>query len=103
MKIARRITMKHTMQRARDLEISYEVDLVKRSVAPGPEHFQTLVNGVLNSFTKKLGLDSRMLPTLDNNDLDVLRMFNDPREISRTARMMVEKKLVSDRRKTLRN
>lgn len=32
MKIARKILMKHTMQRARDLEISYEVDLVNRSV-----------------------------------------------------------------------
>ena len=71
--------------------------------APGSEHFQTLVTGVLNSFAKELGLDSRMLPALDADDLDVLRMCNGPREINRTARMMVEKKLVSDRRKMMRN
>lgn len=71
--------------------------------APGEKHFNTLVTSVLISFAKELGLDTRMLPTLDNDDLDVLRMCNGPREISRTARMMVEKKLVSDRRKMMRN
>jgi ATP-dependent Lon protease len=72
-------------------------------LAPGEEHFNTLVNGVLNSFAKELGLDTRMLPALDNSDLDVLRMCSGPREISRTARMMVEMKLVNDRRKMMRN
>lgn len=71
--------------------------------APGAEHFQTLVNGVLNSFAKELGLDTRMLPSLDHDDLDVLRLCNGPREISRTARKMVEKKLVNDRRMMMRN
>ena len=70
---------------------------------PGSEHFETLVTGVVNSFAKELGIDARMLPSLDNDNLDVLRRCNGPREISRTARMMIEKKLVDDRRKMRRN
>lgn len=70
---------------------------------PGIEHFNTLVTGVLSSFAKELGLDARMLPSLDNDNLDVLRRSNGPREINRTARMMIEKKLVDDRRKMRRN
>lgn len=70
---------------------------------PGSEHFETLVTGVVTSFAKELGIDARMLPSLDNDNLDVLRRCNGPREISRTARMMIEKKLVDDRRKMRRN
>jgi|GEM_PF-1912894 len=71
--------------------------------APGEEHFQVLVDGVIRTFAKELGLDFRMLPSLDNNDLDVLRRCNGPREINRTTRMMIEKRLVDDRRLTRRN
>lgn len=70
---------------------------------PGSEHFETLVTSVVRQFAQELGIDARMLPTLDNDNLDVLRRCNGPREISRTTRMMIEKKLVEDRRKMRRN
>ena len=71
--------------------------------APGEEFFPVLVESVIRSFAKELGLDPRMLPALDNNDLDVLRRCNGPREINRTARMMIEKHLVNDRQHARRN
>ena len=70
---------------------------------PGPEHFMTLVNSVVRRFADELRIDVRMLPSLDNNDLDVLRKTNGPREISRTARLLIEKRLVDERRNGMRN
>jgi len=71
--------------------------------ATGEEYFPVLVESVIRSFAKELGLDPRMLPALDNSDLDVLRRCNGPREINRTARMMIEKHLVNDRQHARRN
>jgi hypothetical protein len=71
--------------------------------APGPEHFMTLVNNVVHRYAKEFGIDVRMLPSLDNNDLDVLRKTNGPREISRTARLLIEKRVVDERRNAMRN
>lgn len=71
--------------------------------APGPEHFMTLVKNVVNRYAKEFGIDVRMLPSLDNNDLDVLRKTNGPREISRTARLLIEKRVVDERRNNMRN
>lgn len=67
--------------------------------APSPEHFEILVKSVVVSFAQELGIDARLLTNLDNDNLNVLRRCIGPREISRTARMMIEKKLVDDRRK----
>lgn len=71
--------------------------------APGPEHFMTLVNSVIQRFADEYRIDVRMLPALDNHDLEVLRKTNGPREISRTARMLIEKRVVDERRHAMRN
>jgi hypothetical protein len=71
--------------------------------APGPEHFMTLVNSVIQRYADEYRIDVRMLPSLDNNDLEVLRKTNGPREISRTARMLIEKRVVDERRHAMRN
>jgi ATP-dependent Lon protease len=67
--------------------------------SPGPEHFETLLNGVISQFAHELGIDYRMLPTLDHEDVNVLRNCRSPREINKIARMMIEDKMVSDRKK----
>ena len=63
----------------------------------------TLVNNVVHRYAKEFGINVRMLPSLDNDDLDVLRKTNGPREISRTARLLIEKRLVEERRNGMRN
>jgi len=67
--------------------------------APGQEHFDVLLNGVISQFSHELGIDYRMLPVLDNQDVDVLRNCKSPREINKIARMMIEDKMVTDRKK----
>lgn len=67
--------------------------------ALSPEHFEILVKSVVVSFAQELGIDARLLTNLDNDNLNMLRRCIGRREISRTARMMIEKKLVDDRRK----
>lgn len=60
MKIARKITMKHTMQRARDLEISYEVDVVKRSVNMQVEWIDTALIEWFLKFSLLHGINEEM-------------------------------------------
>lgn len=66
---------------------------------PGEEHFQSLVKSVIENFARELGIDIRMLPTLDAFDKEVLMRCNGPREISRLARTMIEVKIVEARQK----
>ena len=61
---------------------------------PGEGHFMTLVEGAVRGFAKELGMDQRMLPSLDAEDLDILRRCRNPREINRTVQMMIEQRLV---------
>ena len=70
---------------------------------PGEEHFMSIVNGSVKRYAAEMGLDRRMLPSLDNDDLDILRVCRNPREISRTARMILEERLVQSRKTMKKN
>ena len=61
---------------------------------PGPDHFMALVAGAIRAFAQELGIDQRMLPSLDAEDLKILRRCKSPREINRTVQMMLEHALV---------
>lgn len=69
----------------------FEVMVVPR---PGPEHTASVIRGSIHSFAKQLGLDPRMLPKLDVEDLEILDRCSNPREINRLVRTMIENKLV---------
>ena len=67
--------------------------------APGKEHLGAILDGVISRYAKELGFeDVRMLPELDRNDHEILGFCKSPREINRTARLMMEKKLVESRK-----
>lgn len=65
---------------------------------PGEEHFDALVTGVTRQFAAELGMDVRMLPAFDREDLAILRQCRSPREINRVGRMIIEDRLVHARR-----
>jgi hypothetical protein len=62
--------------------------------SPGENHFMALVEGAVRGFAKEMGIDQRMLPSLDGEDMEMLRRCQNPREINRMVRMMLEHALV---------
>lgn len=70
---------------------------------PGPECFMTLMNNITADFAAELGIDKRMLPVPDANEIEMLRRCNGPRELNRTLRMVMEKHMVDDKRNAIRN
>lgn len=64
---------------------------------PGEGHFMALVDGAVRSYAGDLGVDSRMLPALEADALEILRRCRNPREVNRTVRMMIEERLVESR------
>lgn len=61
---------------------------------PGPDHFMALVEGAIRAFALEMGMDPRLLPSLDAEDLEILRRCKSPREINRTVQLMLEHALV---------
>lgn len=61
---------------------------------PGPSHFVAVVAGAIRAFAQKMGLDQRMLPQLEGDDMEILRRCTSPREINRMVQMMLERALV---------
>jgi len=76
---------------------------VKTVQAPGPEHFDTILSNVMNSYAADLGVDVRMFPSFDNQDLALLKRLGGPREINRIARNIIERKTVFARKRQMRN
>ena len=71
--------------------------------APGPEHFMTLVHGARKAFASELGIDSRMLPDLTQQDIEVIRQSTSPRKINLTTRYFIEKHMVNESQNAMRN
>lgn len=70
---------------------------VVKAEGPGEDHFMTMVDGAVQRYAKEIGIDRRMLPVLDIEDLEVLRQCKNPREVSRTVMLMLEAGLVHSR------
>ena len=66
---------------------------------PSHEHFETIVRGVVLQFARELAVDPRMLPSFDGPELAVLRKCNNPREIARTAKRILEESMTDARRR----
>ncbi|MFM9834999.1 MAG: AAA family ATPase [Methylophilaceae bacterium] len=71
--------------------------------APGPQHFDTILSNVMNSYALDLGIDVRMFPSFDNQELALLKRLSGPREINRIARNIIERKTVFARKRQMRN
>jgi len=61
---------------------------------PGAVHFMAVVAGAIRAFAQKMGLDQRMLPLLDGEEMEILRRCKSPREINRMVQIMLERALV---------
>lgn len=63
--------------------------------APSKNDFAQLIENIKINFAKELGIDNRMLPPLDRNDLESLMKCKNPRELGRVAQMIFETKITN--------
>ncbi|MFZ2539771.1 MAG: hypothetical protein WAX04_12870, partial [Oscillospiraceae bacterium] len=65
---------------------------------PGDEYFHAILNKSLSRIAANIDIDIRMLPEITFDDIEILMSCKSPREINRTAEIMIEMKFLDERK-----